>query len=662
MTISSPKIVSPDITPGPLKNKYRFIRQIGQGTQGKVFLAKRLSDQMQVAIKQLNIESVKTWKEYELFHREADILSKLNMDGVVQFIEAIDCMEENPPCSFIVQQYIHGSSIADMFKSGRHLSLNQTYNILLQLVDILEALHSHVPPIIHRDIKPSNILLQPTETDQYKVYLIDFGAVANPQIQSGGSTVAGTFGYMPPEQLMGKPVPASDIYSLAAVAVYMFSGKSPADMPVKDFRLIFEPDLQNMPTPLVDTLRLMLDPVAANRLVLYDVIRSRFRRFMLANYQSNDNVDVRKISHERYDEQLWNVASICEAGNLDLWQALSDQTPRNVPLAYLNAKPNVKNKPQTARYEGKTDVPVYTGILIATFIFASILTFGLLNFFSSHGYFKFVFSVLTIGWAPFLICCRVMSPIDVFIFYYDKRHKKDANYFISELSQASSSQKREALTEELQNHPDYSKVKPHLLAQRKYTELLKNGRKTIATITDVQYIPANKDYITMKMLKSKVKTMHFSSRHIFLDYPHFRILYKFNPPDDEKEEDLYREYITYIEPEGHYEPGMPLPILYQIYRDSHGLEHVDSMPFPIPLHDLYRYDYVVDISNQNNKKAIQTSPAIQRKYDPFVGKRNEQALAEIKQRAIDDYKTVRQEIREDEREQRLKHSGNRYIL
>ena len=63
--------------------------------------------------------------------------------------------------------------------------------------------------------------------DQYKAWLIDYGAVANPQVQSGGSTVAGTFGYMPSEQLTGNPIPASVIYSLAAVIVYVLSGRSP---------------------------------------------------------------------------------------------------------------------------------------------------------------------------------------------------------------------------------------------------------------------------------------------------------------------------------------------------------------------------------------------------------------------------------------------------
>ena len=97
------------------------------------------------------------------------------------------------------------------------------------------------------DIKPSNLMLTPLENGRYKVTLLDFGAVANPQVQNGGSTVAGTYGYMPPEQLMGQAQPASDIYALAALAVEMLSGTSPADIAVCDFKLVIEPYLQHLP-------------------------------------------------------------------------------------------------------------------------------------------------------------------------------------------------------------------------------------------------------------------------------------------------------------------------------------------------------------------------------------------------------------------------------
>ena len=77
--------------------KYKLIRQIGHGAQGEIFLAKRLADGKKVAIKRLNIGSINNWKKYDLFYREAEVLKKLNIDGVAKFYEAFDRLEDTPP-------------------------------------------------------------------------------------------------------------------------------------------------------------------------------------------------------------------------------------------------------------------------------------------------------------------------------------------------------------------------------------------------------------------------------------------------------------------------------------------------------------------------------------------------------------------------------------
>ena len=105
-------------TPHSLRDKYTFIREIGHGTQGRIYLAEQNSDHAKVAIKQLNIESVKNWKAYDLFQREAQTLASLHIDGIAKFYEAIECLEDTPPCSYIVQEYIQAQSLSDMLKAG----------------------------------------------------------------------------------------------------------------------------------------------------------------------------------------------------------------------------------------------------------------------------------------------------------------------------------------------------------------------------------------------------------------------------------------------------------------------------------------------------------------------------------------------------------------
>jgi serine/threonine protein kinase len=88
-------------------------------------------------------------------------------------------------------------------------------------------LHARVPPVLHRDIKPANVILRPDGAP----VLVDFGAVRTVfrAAAEGGSTVVGTFGYMPFEQYMGQASPASDLYALGATLLHVITGRGPAE-------------------------------------------------------------------------------------------------------------------------------------------------------------------------------------------------------------------------------------------------------------------------------------------------------------------------------------------------------------------------------------------------------------------------------------------------
>ena len=323
-------------TPQSLQKDYHFVEQIGKGAQGKIFRAIRLKDNQVLAVKQLRIDSIKNWKEYELFHREAEVLASLNIPGVAKFYDAIDCLEDKPPCSYIIQEFIPGASLQKMLNDGHRFTVNDVYDILIQTLQILNKLHTHNPPVIHRDIKPSNLMISPDKDNHFIVTLIDFGAVANPKVQSGGSTVAGTYGHMPPEQLTGNPVPASDVYAVAVLAVQLFSGKNPADIPTKDFRLIFEPDMQDKPHELVTTLRKMLEPRVEKRFANIPEILKDFK-----NYKENIfKTDNRKTApadvnnDQDYNNKLLKLKYIGENGCIDLWQQLPDDQ-RAIPDVYM---------------------------------------------------------------------------------------------------------------------------------------------------------------------------------------------------------------------------------------------------------------------------------------------------------------------------------------
>ena len=126
---------------------YDFIRELGHGSQGDVWLAERKTDKQKVAVKRLNIESVKNWKEYELFKREASVLATLDTDGVAKFYEAVDRLDDNPPCSYIIREYIEGVTLAETIRSGQRFSVNPPDDEKEE--DLVHHIYTHLSPENH---------------------------------------------------------------------------------------------------------------------------------------------------------------------------------------------------------------------------------------------------------------------------------------------------------------------------------------------------------------------------------------------------------------------------------------------------------------------------------------------------------------------------------
>ena len=241
-------------TPHQLRFKYRYERILGEGTNGKTYLAIDLFTGKQVAIKALKLVQSENFKSFELFKREAETLSSIQVPGVPQFYQSILSEKLGEEC-YIVQEYIDAPSIQSYLNEGRVFSESETLTIMHKVAAILHVLHSqYSPPIIHRDIKPSNLLCRlPESSDKeaweaLKIYLIDFGAVANAHSNSDKSTIAGTIGYMAPEQNFGESQPQTDLYALGATALHMLTGVPPYEMDFDTYSLKYEEALdQNAP-------------------------------------------------------------------------------------------------------------------------------------------------------------------------------------------------------------------------------------------------------------------------------------------------------------------------------------------------------------------------------------------------------------------------------
>jgi serine/threonine protein kinase len=238
---------------GPLLGgRYRLGPKLGHGSQGEIFLARdEKGKEGEVVVKRLTPRG--TWKSFELFEREAKVLSQLRHPGVPKHLATL----EEPPGTFnLVMQRAPGDNLRDFVKR-RRLSETELKDILVRCLEILDYLHTRSPAIVHRDIKPSNIVRAPNTGH---CSLVDFGGVLDAARDKGGSTIVGTFGYMAPEQLHGQAMPATDIYALGATIVALAGGIEPEDVPRKGLRMDLDKHLPSMDPAFRAALSAMTDP------------------------------------------------------------------------------------------------------------------------------------------------------------------------------------------------------------------------------------------------------------------------------------------------------------------------------------------------------------------------------------------------------------------
>jgi serine/threonine protein kinase len=212
-----------------LDNRYRIIRTLASGGCGQTYLAEdtRMPSLRKCVIKQLkpiaqNSDSYEIIKER--FEREAAILEMASKHSA-QIPTLHAYFSENNEF-YLVQDWIEGNNLEELVaQQGRHTE-ERASAILISVLRILTVLHS--ANVIHRDLKPNNIMVR--DRDQLPM-LIDFGAVkevvTTPGLADETSIVIGALPFMPPEQRLGRPVFASDIYSLGLTGIFMVSGKMP---------------------------------------------------------------------------------------------------------------------------------------------------------------------------------------------------------------------------------------------------------------------------------------------------------------------------------------------------------------------------------------------------------------------------------------------------
>ncbi len=207
------------LSKGTVISHYRIVEKIGAGGMGEVYLAEDTELNRQVALKFLSPHLCQDADCRARFKREAQAAAKLNHPNIGTIYE----VGEFNGRPFFAMEYVEGQPLSELLKQG-DCSLDKVIDLSLQICEGLQE--AHKVGITHRDIKPANILVGQSG----RAKLVDFGlaSVAGAdKLTKEGSTL-GTIGYMPPEQVQGKPTDhRSDLFSFGVVLYELISCKPP---------------------------------------------------------------------------------------------------------------------------------------------------------------------------------------------------------------------------------------------------------------------------------------------------------------------------------------------------------------------------------------------------------------------------------------------------
>ncbi len=229
VTSGLPHLPDRDDSPGtpPVVEGFEIGPRVGQGAAANVYAARRIRDDVPVALKMVRPEVAKILG-VERFLQEIRIAGSIESPCLVPLLD----WGEAGGLPYYAMPFLGAGTLRDRMEREHQLSLPVALQVARDLAEALAALHAH--GIIHRDVKPENVLLR---SDSGQVMLADYGvaraltAAALEPLTSTG-LVLGTPAYMSPEQGAGDPVDArADLYAWGCVLYEMLAGQAPFSGP-----------------------------------------------------------------------------------------------------------------------------------------------------------------------------------------------------------------------------------------------------------------------------------------------------------------------------------------------------------------------------------------------------------------------------------------------
>ncbi len=214
--------------------KFEVKKFLGEGSFAKVYLVNHNYLDTLMAMKIIK-EPLNLSTNRKNIFKEVTIACQLRNENIISIYDAAEiAIEEDKNHAYFLMEYVPGGDLDQYLNSfvenNIFMSLERSMDLIKQILNGLNTLHSANPPIVHHDLKPNNVLLSFNSSGDIIIKISDFGFAKEVTTSISDIDISGTRPYMAPELFNKSVSTKSDIYAVGVIFYQLLTNRYPYDV------------------------------------------------------------------------------------------------------------------------------------------------------------------------------------------------------------------------------------------------------------------------------------------------------------------------------------------------------------------------------------------------------------------------------------------------